>query len=708
MNKIIISLISEQLQINPDQVEAVMMLIFDGATIPFIARYRKEATSGLDEVAIEEISKMLKKFSELEKRKETVIKTIAEQGKLTEELKERIEKCYNQIDLEDLYLPFKPRKKTRADIARENGLEPLAKIIMSQNQDDIFKIAGNFKSKNIPDEATALTGARDIIAEWINENHIARSKIRKLFSAEAVIYSKVIKGKEEEAQNFRDYFSFQQLARKIPSHRFLAIMRGVEQKFLRVELKPEEKKSIDILNAIFVKGSNASSIQVGIAVKDAYKRLLYPSMENEFLGIYKEKSDEEAIGIFAENLRQLLLEQPIGHKRIMAFDPGFRTGCKVVCLDESGNLLEYAAVFPHPPVNEPEKSEKIISRLITTHRPEIIAVGSGTAGRETKEFLEKLDCCRPLKIFMVSEDGASVYSASEIARKEFPDLDLTVRGAISIGRRLIDPLAELVKIDPKSIGVGQYQQDVDQLKLKEALDRVTESCVNLVGVELNTASKELLTYVSGIGPQLAENIIEYRKIHEKFRKRDDLLKVKRLGSKAYEQAAGFLRIRDAENPLDNSAVHPESYYIVEKMAENLKVNVKQLIGNKALLDKINPEDYVDEKTGIPTIKDILEELEKPGRDPRDNITQLDFNEKIKDITDLKAGMILEGIVTNITAFGAFVNIGIKEDGLVHISEMADKYIRNPLDIVKLRQKVKVRILKIDLERNRINLSMKNL
>lgn len=704
----IIRLIASELQLKEEQVEAVSALLDEGATIPFIARYRKEMTGSLDETFIEKISLLFQKYQDLEARKKTILNTIEEQGKLTEELRVRIENCFNATELEDIYLPYKPRKKTRADVARENGLEPLARMIMAQNADNIEQMAKRFVNEKVKDIESALSGARDIIAEWVNENQHARNRIRKLFSAEAVLYSRVIRGKEEGGSNFEDYFSFQQLLRQIPSHRFLAVMRGMNQKFLKVSIEPDEEKGIAMLNQMFVKGKNSSSQQVEKAVADAYKRLLKPSMENEITAVYKEKSDREAIGVFAENLRQLLLEPPLGNKRIMAIDPGFRTGCKVVCLDETGNLLEYSAIFPHPPVNEPEKSAKIIQRLIEKNNPEIIAVGNGTAGRETRAFLKNLECCKSLKIFMVSEDGASVYSASETARKEFPDLDLTVRGAVSIGRRLMDPLAELVKIDPKSIGVGQYQHDVDQNELKRALDRVTESCVNLVGVELNSASVELLTYVSGIGPQLAENIVEYRKQNGCFNSRAELLKVKRLGQKAYEQSAGFLRIRQAENPLDNSAVHPESYYIVEKMAKNLGLSVRNLIGNSEVLKNIKLMDYVDGKVGLPTLQDIIRELERPGRDPRESITNIDYKEEINDINDLREGMLLEGIVTNITAFGAFVNLGIKEDGLVHVSEMAEKFVKNPLEVVKLRQKVKVRVIKIDLQRKRIQLSMKGL
>jgi len=708
MNTTIQSLISSQSGISFEQVDSVIKLINEGSTIPFIARYRKEATNGLNEVHITEISRLFDKFSEIEKRKETIIATIEEQGKLTEELKVSINKCWNLSDLEDIYLPYKPKKKTRASVAMEKGLEPLAKIIMSQRSDNLEQIAFKFVNELVIDVEDALQGARDIIAEWINEHQYTRKVLRKLFENEAVLYASIIKNKKEDAQKYRDYFKFSEQLRRIPSHRFMAILRGENEGFLKVNVEIDEERAFHSINRNFVKSQNECAIHIQKATKDSYKRLLQPSMETEFLNQKKELADEVAIKVFTENLKQLLLFSPLGQKRIIAFDPGFRTGCKLVCLDSEGNLLENTTIFPHPPVNEPEKSAKNLQNLIDRYKTEVIAIGDGTAGRETYDFLVSYKFDTQVKIFMVNEDGASVYSASEVAREELGEYDLTVRGAVSIGRRLIDPLAELVKIDPKSIGVGQYQHDVNQFLLKKALDQTTESCVNLVGVELNTASKQLLTYVSGIGPQLAENIVEYRKQNGAFKSRNELKKVKRLGEKAFEQCAGFLRIKGAVNPLDNSAVHPESYYIVEKMAESLKCKLKEIIGNSNLISLIKPADFTDSKAGLPTINDIIRELEKPGRDPREPIADFSFAKDVSEIGDLKADMILDGIVSNITNFGAFIDIGVKQDGMVHISELADKFVKNPSEIVRLKQRVKVRIIDVDLDRKRIYLSMKGI
>lgn len=707
MNKTITELIARKLDLAVEYVESVVKLYLDGATIPFIARYRKEATGMMNEVQIAAVICLLEKYNELIDRKKTILKTIDEQGKLTETLKKNIEECWTSAELEDIYLPFKPKKKTKASVAIERGLEPLAKIIMSQNHEYPEKIAARFLNQEVKSIGEALQGARDIIAEWVNENTYARNRIRKLFEIMAILKTGIVRGKEEEGLKYKDYYNYHEKLRYIPSHRFLAIMRAAKEGVLKIEVEPEAEEVLMILEKIFIKQENKCAEQIRLAIKDSYKRLLQPSMESEVLKLKKEIADDEAIAVFTKNLRQLLMEPPLGQLKVMGIDPGFRTGCKIVCLDETGALLDNKAVFPHPPVNEPEKSAKIINKLIEQYQIQAIAIGDGTAGRETYDFIRGMVLESHIRIFMVNEDGASIYSASEIAREELGDYDLTVRGAVSIGRRLMDPLAELVKIDPKSIGVGQYQHDVDQSLLKKALEQTTESCVNMVGVELNTASKSLLTFVSGIGPQLATNIINYRNENSRFCSREELKKVKRMGEKAFEQCAGFLRIKGAVNPLDNSAVHPESYYIVEKIANSLNCKIENLINNKDKLILIKPEELADEKTGVPTITDIIAELEKPGRDPRSEIIQLEFSSNIRDIADLKTGMILEGIVTNITNFGAFVDIGVKQDGLVHISELADRFVKNPYDIVQIKQKVKVRILNIDQERKRINLSMKN-
>jgi uncharacterized protein len=678
----------------------------DGATIPFISRYRKEATGGLDEVAVNEIKQQYERLCELTKRKETIIKSIDEQGKLTPELKTSIDNCWDATCLEDIYLPYKPKRHTRAEIARKKGLEPLAKILMLQNERDVYGRARQFVSGDVKDADNALQGARDIIAEWINENKTARLLIRNIFSQHAVITSKVIEGKEQEGAKYQDYFSYSGPLSKCISHRLLAIRRGKAEKILKVNIEPDDTYSIEALTRRFVKGCTESSVQVEMAVKDSYKRLLKPSIETEFAALSKERADEQAIRVFAENLRQLLLAPPLGPKRVMGVDPGYRTGCKLVCLDATGNLLHNETIYPHPPQNDKSKASAKILSLVSAYAIDAIAVGNGTASRETESFLTHLRYSRNIQIFVVSEDGASVYSASKVAREEFPEYDVTVRGAISIGRRLMDPLAELVKIEPKSIGVGQYQHDVNQTKLKQSLDQTVESCVNLVGVNLNTASKHLLTYVSGLGPSLAQNIVDYRAKNGAFKSRKDLLNVPRLGEKAYEQAAGFLRIPDADNPLDNSSVHPESYHVVEAMAKDLKCSITDLIKEKSWREKIQSEKYVTKTTGMPTLLDIMTELDKPGRDPRQEIQVFEFDPNIRNIADLREGLILPGIVTNITNFGCFVDIGIKEKGLIHISEIADRFIADPTEIVAIHQHVKVKVLNVDTERKRIQLSMK--
>jgi uncharacterized protein len=699
---------SKTLSLAPWQVENTLRLLQDGATIPFISRYRKEATGSLDEMQVSDIRDQHAKLVEMDKRRETILKTIEEQGKLTEELKQKILEADSMTELEDLYLPYRPKKKTRASVAREKGLEPLAEIIMKQKEEDIMGKAAEFLNDQVSSVEDALQGARDIIAEWVNENKKARDGIRNLFVREAVICSRILKGKEQEGIKFKDYFDYREPLTRCPSHRLLAVYRGEEEGFLKVTIEPVEEDALEILEGLFVKGDSDVSLQVSMSIKNSYKRLLEPSIETEFRQMAKEKADEEAIRVFADNLRQLLMAPPLGQKRVLAIDPGYRTGCKVVCIDEQGNLLHNETIYPHPPQNETGKSAKKIDTLVSQYKIEAISIGNGTASRETEKFIKFLRFDRDLQVFIVNEAGASVYSASPVAREEFPQYDVTVRGAVSIGRRLMDPLAELVKIDPKSIGVGQYQHDVDQHKLKEGLDQVVESCVNAVGVEVNTASRHLLTYVSGLGPQLAQNIVDYRKEKGPFRSREELKDVPRMGAKAFEQSAGFLRIRDGINPLDNSAVHPESYYIVEKMAKNMNASVTDLLIKEELRGGIDLKQYVEGNIGIPTLQDIMEELAKPGRDPRTGIKIFEFAEDIYSIEDVKPGMVLPGIVTNITNFGAFVDIGVKQDGLVHISQMADRFIKNPLDVVKLHQHVKVRVLDVDVERRRIQLSMKGL
>ncbi|GHT72272.1 RNA-binding transcriptional accessory protein [Bacteroidia bacterium] len=705
MQPVYSKLISQALDLQEKQITKTIELLDDGATIPFISRYRKEVTGGLDEVAIGEIKQRYEKLQELSKRKETILRSIDEQGKLTPELVTRIGNTWDNTELEDIYLPYKPKKQTKAEIARKKGLEPLAKILMAQNERDIYGKAEHFVKEDVKNAEEALQGARDIVAEWVNENEAARNSIRNVFNRQAVISSKVIKGKETEAAKYRDYFDFKEPLSKCSSHRLLAMRRGESEGFLRVSISPDDEQCIELLNRRFVKGKNEASAQVETAIKDSYKRLLKSAIETEFAALSKEKADKQAIKVFAENLRQLLLAPPLGQKRVLGIDPGFRTGCKVVCLDSQGNLVHNETIYPHPPQNERGRSGMKVRALVSTYDIDAIAIGNGTASRETEEFITHLGYEKKIQVFVVSEDGASVYSASKIARDEFPNYDVTVRGAISIGRRLMDPLAELVKIEPKSIGVGQYQHDVNQTDLKYSLDQTVENCVNQVGVNLNTASMHLLIYVSGLGPSLAKNIVEYRAKNGAFQSRKELLKVPRLGEKAYEQAAGFLRIPDAENPLDNSAVHPESYPVVEAMAKELNCSVNELIQQKELKKKIRLEKYVNEKVGMPTLLDIVEELDKPGRDPRQTIKIFEFDPHVRTIDDLREGQILPGIVNNITNFGCFVDIGIKEKGLVHISNMAEKYVSDPTTIVSIHQHVQVKVLSIDLERKRIQLSL---
>lgn len=688
----------------------VIRLLREGCTVPFIARYRKEMTNTMNEEVVAAIQKRLLQLEELEKRKEAVLKSIAEQEKLTPELESSIRNAKTIQDVEDLYLPYKPKRKTRAEMARQKGLEPLAKIIMSQKSDDVESLAQKYidKEKGVETTKDALKGACDIMAEWVSENIKGRNLIRKIYHKDGVITSSVVKDKENEAKTYQQYFDWKEPIAEAPSHRILAMFRAESEGLLKVKLRIDEEEALKTLDNIFVKGDNASTDLVQDAIDDAWKRLLEPSLETEIRAMYKEKADEIAVKVFAENLRQLLLAAPLGQKRTLALDPGFRTGCKVVILNEYGALLHNETIFPHPPQNETRQAGNKIRSLVNAYKIDVIAIGNGTAGRETEDFIRGIQFDRDVIAVMVNESGASVYSASKVARDEFPEYDITVRGAVSIGRRLMDPLAELVKIDPKSIGVGQYQHDVNQKLLNEELGHVVESCVNAVGVELNSASEQLLSYVSGVGPQIASNIVKYRNENGGFKNRKQLLKVPRLGEKAYEQCAGFLRIHDAEQPLDASAVHPESYHIVEKMAKRLNVEVKDLIGNKDLIAKINPKEYIEEDFGIETVNDIIAELEKPGRDPRKTFEVFEFNKNVRTIKDLKVGMQLFGIVTNITAFGCFVDVGVHQDGLVHISQMSDQFIKDPNEVVKLNQKVNVRVAELDIERKRISLSMKNI
>ena len=712
-------LIAQQLNLQERAVDNTLSLLDEGCTIPFISRYRKERTGGLDEVQIAAISTQYERFKEIQKRKETVVKTITDLGKLTPELEKRIADCWDATELEDIYLPYKPKRRTRAQVAREQGLEPLAKILLQQRERDPERAAEKYIKGDVKDAETAIKGAQDIIAEMVSEDERSRQQLRGAFRRQAMITSKVVKAKAEsdEAAKYSDYFNWEEPLKRCSSHRLLAMRRGEGEGILRISISPDDDECIERLQRHYVYGHTPCGKLVAEAVEDGYKRLLKPSIETEFAALSKEKADEEAIRVFAENLRQLLLGAPLGQKRVMGIDPGFRTGCKVVCLDAQGNLLHHEAIFPHPPVNKRMDSAMAIQKMLRKYQIEAISIGNGTASRETNDFIRDVLAGRydvtPSKqeeikpqVFTVSEDGASVYSASKIARDEFPDEDVTVRGAVSIGRRLMDPLAELVKIDPKSIGIGQYQHDVDQTKLKNALDQTVESCVNNVGVNLNTASQHLLMYVSGLGPTLAKNIVDYRKDNGAFTSRAQLKKVPRLGPAAYQQCAGFLRIPGAKNPLDNSAVHPESYDIVEQMAKDQGCTVIDLINNKEKREAIDIKRYVTDEVGIPTLTDILKELEKPGRDPRQQIEEFEFDSRVNTIDDLVEGMELPGIVTNITNFGAFVDIGVHQDGLVHISQMADRRIAHPTDVVKLHQHIRVRVIEIDHRRNRISLSMK--
>ena len=698
-------MIATALNIAVHQVKNTLTLLESGATIPFISRYRKEATGGLNEVQIAEISDQNEKLCEMAKRKETILKTIEEQGKLTAELKKRIESCWNATELEDIYLPYKPKRKTRAEAARQKGLEPLATILMMQRENNLMARARTFINKEVKDEEEALKGARDIIAEQVSEDERSRNQLRNQFNRQAIITSKVIKGKEEEAIKYKDYFDFSEPLKRCTSHRLLAIRRGETEGLLKVSISPDDEECAERLERNYVRGNNECSRQVQEAVHDAYKRLLKPSIETEFAALSKGKADEEAIRVFAGNLRQLLLAPPLGQKRVMGIDPGYRTGCKVVCLDAQGNLLHNETIYPHPPKSEHALSSRKLTKLVEQYAIEAIAIGNGTASRETEAFVTNQRYDRKLQVFVVSEDGASIYSASQTAREEFPEYDVTVRGAVSIGRRLMDPLAELVKIEAKSIGVGQYQHDVDQTALKKSLDQTVESCVNLVGVNLNTASKHLLTYVSGLGPTLAQNIVDYRTEYGPFASRKELMKVPRMGAKAFEQSAGFLRIPGAKNPLDNSAVHPESYAVVERIAKDMKCSVEELIKNKELRSKIDIKKYVTPTVGLPTLTDIMQELEKPGRDPRQQIKVFEFDKNVKTIDDLKTGMVLPGIVTNITNFGCFVDVGIKENGLVHVSQIRREFISDPTTVVSIHEHVQVKVLSIDYERKRISMTM---
>ena len=704
-------MIAAAMQLPEHRIDNTLKLLLSGATIPFISRYRKEATGGLDEVQIGEINDRYNKLAELAKRKETVRSTIEGQGKMTDELGRRIDRCWDATELEDIYLPYKPKRKTRAEAARQKGLEPLAQTLLLQRTGfPLEKLVLPYIKGEVEDADEALKGARDIIAEVVSENEQTRQTLRRQFEQKGMIRSKVAKGKEtdEAAVKYRDYFDFCEPLRKCSSHRLLALRRGEAEGILKVSITPDDEElCMEGLKRHYVKGRSECSQEVAAAVEDAYKRLLRPSIETEFAALSKEKVDEEAIRVFAANLRQLLLAPPLGQKRVLGIDPGFRTGCKVVCLDAQGALLHNEAIYPHPPKSEQSLAARKLVKLVEQYKIEAIAIGNGTASRETEQFVTSQRYDRPVQVFVVSEDGASIYSASKTAREEFPDYDVTVRGAVSIGRRLMDPLAELVKIDAKSIGVGQYQHDVDQTQLKASLDQTVESCVNLVGVNVNTASKHLLTYVSGLGPTLAQNIVDYRTANGPFRSRRELLKVPRMGAKAFEQCAGFLRIPQAANPLDNSAVHPESYGIVEQMAKDLHCTVNELMQDKQLRSAIRPEKYVTETVGLPTLNDILQELDKPGRDPRQTIQVLEFDPSVRTIDDLREGMELPGIVTNITNFGCFVDFGIKEKGLVHVSQLADHFVSDPTTVVSIHQHVRVRVMSVDRERKRIQLTMKH-
>lgn len=699
--------ISKQLTLAFSPVKNTLELLESGATIPFIARYRKEATQNLDEVQIAAIQEAYQRILEFEKRKKFILSSIAEQGKLTEELQSKIEGCSDIKELEDVYLPYKPRKETKADKAIALGLEPLAKILMAQTGGNFSVVAQKYTNSKVPDVDDAINGAIDIVAQWINERIVIRQKIRGLFWRTGVMHSKLVKGKEQEAEKFKDYFDFQESIKKIKSHRILAVLRGQDEGFLKVAIEPDKQEALTIIKQTIIKPNSPFEEELETAIKETYTRLIKPAIETEIRNELKAQADVEAIKVFAENLRQLLLLPPLGGKRVLAIDPGFRTGCKIVCLNENGDLLHNETIYPHAPQNETKLAQKKIATLANQYKIDAIAIGNGTAARETENFIKNTGFTTDVKVFVVNEAGASIYSASKVAREEFPDYDVTVRGSVSIGRRLMDPLAELVKIDPKSIGVGQYQHDVDQKLLQQQLDLVVESCVNKVGVDLNVASKYLLTYISGIGTQLAENIVNYRKENGGFTSREELKKVPKLGPKAYEQAAGFLRISAAKNPLDNSAVHPERYKIVEKICKDAKTSVEQLIGNEVLINQINWDNYVDNTIGELTLADIKQELLKPGRDPRKAAKIFEFNKNIKSINDLQVGMKVPGIINNITNFGAFVDIGIKENGLIHISNLADEYIASPSEVVSLHQHVMVKVLEVDKERKRIGLSLKD-
>jgi uncharacterized protein len=707
MSEDISLLISRELNIPVHQVQNTVNLLKDDATIPFISRYRKEATGGLDELSIQSIDARLKYYDELQKRKATIIKSIESQDKLTPELSNRIMDCWDATTLEDIYLPYKPKRHTRAEVARSHGLEPLAKIIMSQHSDNIASRAEKFvNGDTVPDANAAIDGAKDIIAEWVSENEAVRNSVRRSFRYDAILKSSFVAGKEIEGRNYENYYEYSQPLRRVPSHQLLAIRRGEKEGFLKVSIEINNDRTVDNICRIVVRGNGESSQLVAEAAEDSFKRLIKPSIETEFAAVSKSKADDEAIDMFAQNARQLLFAPPLGHKRILAVDPGFRTGCKIVCLDEQGNLLDNDVIYPTAPTYDTDGATSKISHLVEKFKIDAIAVGNGTASRETEKFLKHIRFNREINIYVVSENGASIYSASKIARDEFPDKDVTVRGAVSIGRRLLDPLAELVKIDPKSIGVGQYQHDVDQNKLKDALTFTVESCVNNVGVNINTASKELLTYVSGLGPQLAQNIVDYRAKNGDFKSRNDLMNVPKLGAKTFTQSAGFLRVPESDNPLDNSAVHPERYTLVKQMAQDCGCTVDQLIKEKDKRALIDIKKYITDTVGEPTLVDIMHELEKPGRDPRSSIQVLEFDDNVHDIKDLHDGMELNGIVTNITQFGAFVDIGIHENGLVHVSEMSDKRVTAPAKFLHISQHVRVRVKSVDLDRKRISLSMK--
>ncbi len=705
-----ISKIASELNKERWQIVNALSLLEEGATIPFIARYRKEKTGGLTDEELFELEKLYQKLMQLEERKKSVISSMEEQGVLTPELKQKIDEAETMAQVEDIYLPFKPKRRTRATMALEKGLEPLAKMIFSENLDDPYTVARRFvdpaKGVELPDEA--LQGARDIMAEWINENGRNRDMVRSLFQRHAVITSKVAKGKKEEpeSEKYHAYFDWEEKASRAPSHRVLAMFRGEKAGILKLKIEPDKEFAVEKLSRYLIRGNGEAAEQKRQALQDSVKRLLFPSIETEFRSELKQKADEEAIRVFAENLKQLLLSPPLGQKNVLAIDPGFRTGCKVVCLDKNGNLKHNETIYPHPPQNKKGEAIKKIKSLVNAYHIEAIAIGNGTAGRETEDLIRHIRFDRDLVAVMVNENGASVYSASEIAREEFPEYDVTVRGAVSIGRRLMDPLSELVKIDPKSIGVGQYQHDVNQKLLQESLHKTVEFCVNAVGVDLNTASKELLTYVSGLGPVLAQRIVDYRKQHGDFESREELKQVKGLGNKAFQQAAGFLRIKGGKNVLDASAVHPESYPVVKKMAKVLGMELADMIGNKTIRERLNLQDFVTEEIGLPTLNDILDELEKPGRDPRKKFKQFEFDQNIRTIEDLKPGMILNGIVTNITNFGAFVDIGIHENGLVHKSQIANEFVSDPAEYLKLNQEVRVKVLSVDVNNKRVSLSMK--